>query len=187
MVAGRLRRSTLNLVLLQATVSSPTIPPDSKRPRLHSGSNTQSEKLGLKLSGRIPHLVLEECLKCTENGDKLGWILSFLLFFKILLILLFFLTDSSVICFSFRIFSRLREFFGEHLSVLSADSQVYCAKLLIQIAAASRIAATTNTCLLYALHICKSSDMKQNIWNEIVILMADDKDKKETRYVPNEF
>uniref|UniRef100_A8QBX2 Uncharacterized protein n=4 Tax=Brugia TaxID=6278 RepID=A8QBX2_BRUMA len=54
-----------------ATVSSSTVS-DSKRPRLHSFSKTQSEKLGLKLSGRISHVVLEECLKCTENGDKLG-------------------------------------------------------------------------------------------------------------------
>uniref|UniRef100_A0AAF5RWR3 Integrator complex subunit 4 n=1 Tax=Wuchereria bancrofti TaxID=6293 RepID=A0AAF5RWR3_WUCBA len=132
-----------------ATVSSSTIP-DSKRSRLHSFSSVQSEKLGLKLSGRISHVVLEECLKCTENGDKLG------------------------------VFSRLREFFGEHLSVLSVDSQFYCAKLLIQIAKASRIVAATNTCLLYALHICKSVDMKQNIWDEIVVLMANDKDKRET-------
>ncbi|EJD76202.1 integrator complex subunit 4 [Loa loa] len=133
-----------------AAISSSTVPPDSKRPRLHSVPSTQSEKMGLKLSGRIPHMVLEECLKCTENGDKLG------------------------------VLSRLREFFGEHLSVLSADSQFYCAKLLIQIASSSRIVTITNTCLLYALHICKSADMKQNIWDEIVTLMADDKDKKET-------
>nr|CTP81933.1 Bm6175, isoform b [Brugia malayi] len=132
-----------------ATVSSSTVS-DSKRPRLHSFSKTQSEKLGLKLSGRISHVVLEECLKCTENGDKLG------------------------------VFSRLREFFGEHLSVLSVDSRFCCAKLLIQIARASRIVAITNTCLLYALHICKSVDMKQNIWDEIVVLMANDKDKRET-------
>uniref|UniRef100_A0A0R3RTZ7 Integrator complex subunit 4 n=1 Tax=Elaeophora elaphi TaxID=1147741 RepID=A0A0R3RTZ7_9BILA len=131
------------------TASSSTISPESKRARLHSGSSIQLEKLGLKLSGRIPHVVLEECLKCTENGDKSG------------------------------IFSRLREFFGEHLSVLSADSQIYCAKLLIQIAIASRIVPIVNTCLLYALHICKSADMKQNMWDEILMLLTDDKDKKE--------
>ncbi|VBB26988.1 unnamed protein product [Acanthocheilonema viteae] len=135
---------------LLTTTSSSTISPEPKKPRIHSGSSTQLEKLGLKLSGRIPHVVLEECLKCTENGDKL------------------------------EIFSRLREFFGEHLSVLSVDSQIYCAKLLIQIAIASRVVTVSNTCLLYALHICKSADTKQNIWAEIVILMAGDKDKKET-------
>lgn len=95
--------------------------------------------------------------------------------------------DSSISSHLFRVFSRLREFFGEHLSVLSADSQIYCAKLLIQIAIASRIAAITNTCLLYTLHICKLAEMKRNIWAEIVVLVAGDKDKKETRYILNRF
>lgn len=70
---GRIRKSLpLDLFSLQTTVSSSTTPPDSKRSRLHSSSSTQLEKAGLKLSGRIPHIVLEECLKYTENGDKLG-------------------------------------------------------------------------------------------------------------------
>ncbi|VDK63460.1 unnamed protein product, partial [Onchocerca ochengi] len=131
-----------------AIVSSSTVLSDPKRPRLHSSSCTQFEKVGLKLSGRIAHVVLEECLKCIENGDKLG------------------------------IFLRLREFFGEHLSVLNVDSQICCAKLLIQIAITSKIMAISNTCLLYALHICKSTNMKQDIWDEIILLIAD-KDKKE--------
>ncbi|MCP9260182.1 hypothetical protein DINM_003359 [Dirofilaria immitis] len=83
------------------TVSS-TLLSDPKRLRPHYGSSIQSDKV--KLSGRIPHVVLEECLKYAENGDKSG------------------------------IFSRLREFFGEHLCVLNVDSQIYCTKLLIQIA-----------------------------------------------------
>lgn len=60
------------LFSLQTPASSSTISSDSKRSRLHYGPNAQSEKVGLKLSGRIPHVVLEECLKCMENGDKFG-------------------------------------------------------------------------------------------------------------------
>ncbi|VDP16032.1 unnamed protein product [Onchocerca flexuosa] len=147
---------THEVTKILAAVSSSTVLSDPKRPRLHSGSCSQSEKVGLKLSGRIAHVVLEECLKCVETGDKIG------------------------------IFLRLREFFGEHLSVLSVDSQIYCAKLLIQMAIISKITAISNTCLLYALHICKSTNMKQDMWDEIVFLIAD-KDKKETRYVPSGF
>ncbi|KAM3721144.1 Integrator complex subunit [Dirofilaria immitis] len=127
------------------TVSS-TLLSDPKRLRPHYGSSIQSDKV--KLSGRIPHVVLEECLKYAENGDKSG------------------------------IFSRLREFFGEHLCVLNVDSQIYCTKLLIQIATVSKIVATSNTCLLYALYICKSTDMKQNIWDEIMSLLTN-RNKKE--------
>ncbi|VDN06035.1 unnamed protein product [Thelazia callipaeda] len=127
----------------------PTVPSDAKRPRLHSIATVPSIKLTLKLSGRSPYEVLEECLKLTEIGDKLGTL------------------------------SRIREYFGDHLSVLSDDSQVQSVQLLIQIAITSKVADVSNTCLQYAHHICTNTKMKQNVWDGIVALLTD-KTKKES-------
>lgn len=77
--------------------------------------------------------------------------------------------------------SRLREFFGEHLCILNSSLQVECAKLLIRIAAASKMVPTSNTCLHYAHQICNSAHLHQETWNEIAALLTNE-DKKEMRY-----
>ncbi|VDN17022.1 unnamed protein product [Gongylonema pulchrum] len=73
---------------------------------------------------------------------------------------------------------RLREFHGEHLSVLEDSLAVECAKLLIRIATTSKTIATINMCLHYTLHICNSIDLKQDTWDEMTALLNVKRDEK---------
>uniref|UniRef100_A0A183EYP5 Cyclin_C domain-containing protein n=1 Tax=Gongylonema pulchrum TaxID=637853 RepID=A0A183EYP5_9BILA len=72
----------------------------------------------------------------------------------------------------------LREFHGEHLSVLEDSLAVECAKLLIRIATTSKTIATINMCLHYTLHICNSIDLKQDTWDEMTALLNVKRDEK---------